>query len=282
MKTTDFRDCQRFADAITSVGGTVPPPLANLLSAHTLLASPASAQRPETDILTHALDGTLDQKMLDKLLAAAATAQIVNTYRAELARQSEHTLLGQFHRELEAGAGEEILDSMRERFDENAQAIAKARSLIDPESSAEHILASAAPEMVEAWQTLDGHLRVVNKIAAIASQFGPRLGSFPQITEYSLGHNHLLEDRAIMCTDGPLLADSAAFRRPDQGHRTSPWSRVALRLHTVESAQARYNAWAAGEFDRLHSGPQESWIDEHGKMHERPRPENPFKVKAST
>ena len=24
------------------------------------------------------------------------------------------------------------------------------------------------------------------------------------------------------------------------------------------------------------------WIDEHGKMHERPRPENPFKVKAST
>jgi hypothetical protein len=87
--TTDIRDCQKFASAITAAGGTVPDVLGHLLSAYQLLASPACAQRPESDILTHALDGTLDQKTLDRLLPAAATAAMANTYRGELARQSE-------------------------------------------------------------------------------------------------------------------------------------------------------------------------------------------------
>jgi len=94
-KTTDIRDCQKLASSVSAIGGVLPPVLGHLLQAHEVLSSPASAQRPETDILTHALDGTLDQKMLDKLLPAAATTAMVNTYRQEVARSAEHTLVGE-------------------------------------------------------------------------------------------------------------------------------------------------------------------------------------------
>ena len=74
--------------------------------------------------------------------------------------------------------------------------------------------------------------------------------------------------------------DSSLLRKPGI-HRNSPWCQTELRLNTIGEAQDRYDHWAAIEFDRLHSGPQESWIDEHGKMHERPRPRNPFAQKVS-
>jgi hypothetical protein len=280
-KTTDIRDCQKFADAITAVGGTFPVVLAHLLRAYQLLVAPAATQRPETDLLTHALDGTLDQKMLDRLLPVAATAAMANTYRQELARSAEHTLVGELHRQLAGGGADEVLDSLRPSFDKHAEAIAAARSLFNAESTPEDVLASAEPGTIEAWQTLDGHLRVITKIGAIASQFGPRLGSFPQITEFALGENARLDDRAIMCTAGPLVVDSALFGRPDQGHRTSPWARTSLRLHSIAEAQARYNEWAAEEFDKVHSGPRGGWVDQNGQVHQHPAPENPYRTKAS-
>jgi hypothetical protein len=68
------------------------------------------------------------------------------------------------------------------------------------------------------------------------------------IEEYALADNFRLEDRAIWCTDRPSLeAASAAFRRPDSGHRNSPWFKTALKLHSVDSARDRYRAWAAVE-----------------------------------
>jgi hypothetical protein len=55
----------------------------------------------------------LTKKALDKLLTAAATAQIVKTYRGDLACRSEHVLVGAFHRQMEAGAADLILTSVR-------------------------------------------------------------------------------------------------------------------------------------------------------------------------
>src|SRR6185312_6706975 len=107
-----------------------------------------------------------------------------------------------------------------------------ARSMINAESSAEQILATAQPGHVEVWQQLPTHLSVVSKIGAIAAQFGCCTAIFPQITEYNLVENNRLTDTALMCTAGPLEADSALFMRPDQGHRTSPWARTTLRLHS--------------------------------------------------
>jgi hypothetical protein len=279
--TTLIHDAKQFAAAITAAGGAVPDTLANLLSSYELLSSPAATQRPEDAIMDAALDGSLTAAKLDKLLPVAATAHMANTYRQELARSAEHTLVGQFHRAVKAGGADAILDSLRPNFDRHAEAIAKARSLFNHESSPEHILASGESGTIEAWQQLDGHLRVVSKIGAIAAAFGPRVGSFPQIREYALGEGFRIDDRAVMCTDGLLVADSALFQRPDNGHRTSPWARTTLRLHSITEAQARYDQWAADEFDRVHSGPQQSWIDEHGQMHEMQRPENPFRAEVS-
>jgi hypothetical protein len=100
------------------------------------------------------------------------------------------------------------------------------------------------------------------------------------ITEFTLGDNFKLDDRAVMATGGPIEADSALFRRPGT-HRSSPWCRTVLRLHTVDSAQARYNEWAANEWDRQHGGPVASWIDDKGQAHEHPRPVNPYRAKAN-
>jgi hypothetical protein len=138
---------------------------------------------------------------------------------------------------------------------------------------------TAKPQALSAFQALDGHLGVIEAIGLIAAQFGCRTCGFPQVTEYALGDNYKLDDRAIMATNGQLVADSAVFRRPDQGHRTSPWFRLPLRLHTVASTQARYDDWASGEWERQHAGPATSVIRENGKMRELPKPRNPFAQK---
>jgi hypothetical protein len=219
---------------------------------------------------------------LAKLLGPAATAARDNQYRLELAKNSEHVLAGEWHRQLKASAADQILDSLRPQFERHAQAIAKARSLFNHESTPEQVLASGEPGTIEAWQTLDSHLKVVAKIGAIAAQFGCRPGAqFPQISEFVSGDTFRTADAALMCCDGNLVTDSAPFLQPDQGHRTSPWFRVPLRLHSVESATQRYNAWAAAEFDRIHSGPRGGWIGEDGQMHEDPVPENPYRAKVS-
>ena len=49
-----------------------------------------------------------------------------------------------------------------------------------------------------------------------------------------------------------------------------------MKLHTVDSARDRYRQWASGEWQRLNAGPPTSYLDENGRMHQLPRPENPF------
>src|SRR5262249_7881947 len=152
-------------------------------------------------------------------------------------------MLGQFHRQVKTCA-DDILDSLREKWDRHAEAIEHAKTLFNAESSAEQIIAAGKPELVTAWQELSGHIKVITQIAHIATQFGPRNGIFPQITEYSLADNHRLTDTAICCTDGDLETDSAAFGRPDpMGHRDSPWFRTSLKLHSIASATERYRRW---------------------------------------
>ena len=87
-----------------------------------------------------------------------------------------------------------------------------------------------SPKLVECWQQLPGHLAALNKIAAVARQFGPRVGNFPLITEFANSDNYRLEDAAIWCADGNLEADSAAFRRPGVQPRQSPLFNVPLAL----------------------------------------------------
>ena len=59
--TSSLIDCQRLADAVNSLGGTVPDALQHLLTAHDILARPRAAERPETAIMDAALDGSLTE-----------------------------------------------------------------------------------------------------------------------------------------------------------------------------------------------------------------------------
>jgi hypothetical protein len=276
-------DCRQFATAVTAAGGTVPDSLSHLLSAHDLLTAPRAAEAPDTAILTAVLDGSLTAEKLEKLLPAAATAAMVNGYRAELASRSERVLVGQWHRALRDGAADEIILSLRPVFDRHAEGIAKARSLFNAESTAEHVIASGNSELVEVWNALHEHIRVVGKITSVASQFGCRpAATFPQVREYTAGETFKLDDRALMATSGGLVADSALFNMPDQGHRSSPFFRCGgLQLHTIAEAQARHDQWAAREHDRIHSGDPGGWIDESGQHHTHPRPKNPFREEMS-
>jgi hypothetical protein len=238
----------------------------------------SGATDPAKAIMASALAGELTEQRPGDLITEAAQKQLVANYTQELRARSEPMFVQQFHRALADGGADELLDSLRPSFDKAFEKIAAAMSLIAPSGSAEQFLASAKPAALAAWQGLDGHLAQIEAIGRIAAQFGPRTGDFPMVSEYALADNYRLDDRAVIATDGPLEADSAIFRQPDQGHRTSPWCRLPLRLHTVDSAQARYNEWAASEWDRQHAGPTGSWIDDDGEAHELPRPVNPYRA----
>ena len=274
--TTLLYDCTRLVTAVQEAGGRVPSTLANILDGAHLLATARPVSDPARDIVAASVDGTLTAATLDELITVAAHAQVVNAYLGELRQRSEGLFVKEFHKALRNGAADELLDSLRPSWDEHAAGIAAARALLgSSESTAEHVLASAEPGAIEAWQGLAEHIAVIERIGAIASQFAPRLGSFPLITEAANAENFKLEDRAIWCADGSLEADSAAFRRPGT-HRHSSWANVPLRLHSVDSARERYRLWAAAQWEAQHSGPPSGWIDEDGKYHESPRLANPY------
>ena len=73
-----------------------------------------------------------------------------------------------------------------------------------------------------------------------------------------------------MTTSGELVSDSSLFGQPGGDDRTSPFFKTTLKLWTIAEAQARHDAWAAGEFDRIHGGQRGGYIDESGIMHEGP------------
>ena len=252
-----------------------------MAAAH-LLNTQSAASDTAKSIVAAAADGTLTEKRLNTLIDEAAQQQSRANYVGELRARSERLFVNAFHQALADGAADQLIDSLRPAWDGAAEAIGAARALINAESSADQILASAQPSVITAWQGLDEHLAVIGKIAAIASQFGPRLGQFPLIKEFANADGFRLEDRAIFATDGGLEVDSGVFRRPDQGTAHHRGSRLPLRLHTVASARERYREWAAAQWEQTHSGPQESFIGEDGKMHEKPRPANPFQPKVTT
>ncbi|HEX7428239.1 MAG TPA: hypothetical protein VF328_15200 [Mycobacterium sp.] len=77
----------------------------------------------------------------------------------------------------------------------------------------------------------------------------------------------------VVTTRPKLLA--AAFNAT-----TSPYFRVGgLKLHSIAEMQARYDEFAAAEFDRVHSGLRGGYIGEDGRVHEDVVPINPYRDK---
>ena len=77
MAATSFGDCVRFAQSVTSIGGTLPKRLQGLLSGWEVLNAPAAAGRRQDDPIVDAcLTGTLSAEKLAELLPAAAGAAL--------------------------------------------------------------------------------------------------------------------------------------------------------------------------------------------------------------
>jgi hypothetical protein len=235
-----------------------------------------AAGRPDDAILDAARMGVLDLATRDKLAPVAAAAANTRDYLVALARDSQNLMLSQWHRVVPSCA-DGVLDSLREKFDRHAAAIAVARDLFTAETTAEQVLAGGVPEAMAAWQELTGHVKVIAQIARVATQFGPRLGWFPQVTEYHLADNHVLVDAALCCTNGNLVADSVMFgRRDPMQHRDSPFFAVPLKLHTIAEMKDRYRAFAEAEHDRVHSRDQGGVLVD-GIVVPNARPVNPFR-----
>ena len=245
-------DAERLVAAVQEVGGRVPVELTNILTTLDMLNAQSVRSDPALAIVRAGAAGQLSEKKLTAMLAEAAQAQQVVDYTGEARQRIEPLLVREFTAALQAGAANDLIDSLRPQWDAAAAFIGRARSAISAESSIEHFLATTDdPDAIELWRGLDAQLRIVNQIAAVVSVFGPRTGPFSLIKEFSGGDGSVLEDRAIFCTNGLITVDSSVFRRPDSGHKSSPWFRLPLRLHSIKSAQARYDTWAATEFDRI-------------------------------
>ena len=281
--TSQIFDLQRFAQQVAAAKGTLPDALGNLLRGYGVLTSPAATEDPANAILDAVVDGSLTEAKLQKMLPPAALADKTGEFRAGLAGRAERMCVQRWYRELEKGAADQILDSLRPEFDRHVEAIAEAKACgINAESTLETLIATGEPGLVGAWNNLGAHVQGIAKIAAVASEFGcqPK-AMFPQVRAYTPGHVHLLDDRALMCCDGGLLGDSSLFRRPDQGHRTSPYFRTPLKLRTIAEAQQWHDLWAAEEFDRIHVDRPRGGRIIDGVMVQDPVPVNPFKAKAN-
>ena len=108
------------------------------------------------------------------------------------------------HRELQSGAADNVLDSLRQRFDEHAAAIAAARDLIPAGTDLAQWLSTARPNAVEAWQQLPGHLAAVDRVGRIAASFGARPSArFPLFVEQGYTDNRLVSDVALFWSTAP-------------------------------------------------------------------------------
>jgi hypothetical protein len=251
------------------------------LSGADLIDGHSAAVTPVTTLVEQLVSGKPTSQKLRALVEAAAQQQVVADFIGGLKPAVEPEIVTRIHQALRDSAADLILDSLRCRFDQAAEAIAHARSTIGScESDPSHVLATGTAETIEAWQQLPQHLAAVARIAAIASMFGCRqTAAFSLVEVYGLADNFKIDDRALAVTSGGLVADSALFAQADpRGHTTSPFYRCGgLRLHSIEEMQARYNEFAASEHDRIHGGQRGGHIGEDGQVHIDPVPPNPFR-----
>ena len=246
---------QTLVSAVTAAQGRVPASLERLLAAADLLTAPSGQAASLRPIVEAALRGELDAKKLDKLTADAVQQSATANLRQELRQIAEPMIVEQFHTQLKNGCADEILAGLRDQFTEHAEAIAEARSLIPAETDLTQWLSDARPEAIAAWQALPSHLGVMDRIGAIAANFGARPSAkFPLFAEPGYTDNRLVSDVALFCVAGGLIGDSAPFLRagPTE-HRASPWFAVGpLRLNTVAQAAARYADFCAAAWDQTH------------------------------
>lgn len=241
--TTGLPHARALLDRITAAGGTVPDRLVSLLNVvDQLNAEPADADALD-GLIDQLADGKLSAKALDAAIAKAAAAESARTYRDNLRRKSASAVVRRFHVELESGAVDEVLTSLRPVVAEHAKALADASALISEFDTADQLIRGGSPEQITAWTSLDQHIEALQRVAAVVETFGPT-GDFALIgnpthllygvtfASYTAGGIFLANDTV------PLVTASATLRTPGS-HRDSSGARTGCAGPATSGAERR-------------------------------------------
>lgn len=266
------------------LGATIPKRLTNLIAAHKVIATAPPATDPVTAILDAAESGSLTEAKVAKLAADAASATAVAEYRAGLAQRAGRKFLGRFYDCLGDGDADTILDSLRPAFDNAASAVGDAMRIVDINATDTELATTATTEQLAAWRGLAGHLTILNRIAAIATEF-TTAGHFPLVADprerdvQLKGHSGPLHPRAVMCSQLPPDYATQIFMQPNPfgGVRTSPWLTAQPVLHTLDEARERVRAWAEDTWAVAEANRGKRYSSVNGELVEDTR-NNPFSL----
>jgi hypothetical protein len=261
-----INNARQLAADVEALGGALSPALGNILDAHGLLSTPPAASDPHTAVIDEAATGTLTAAKLDKLIASAAQAHAAAQMRRELAGRASRDLLQRFGRELLDGGADAILASLRPAFDGAAATIEEALQLVDLSQPYSTFIDEADPDELAAYQRLRPAADTIDRIVALAMQFGPRSITFPLIVRpvEGIGHEEFSLDDWAIFTATPegvrsasqymrdyhdAVASQRSIKPTDICMRFSPWLRGGLRLNSVTEARESVRQWAETKWD---------------------------------
>jgi hypothetical protein len=272
---THINDARKLAADVESLGGTVPAALRNLLDAYATLTAPAPTLDPFAAVLDAAAAGKLTPAKLTELVNASAQTRAAEQLRGELSgRRAALALMQRFSRELLNGAADEILNSLRPKFDEAAATIEECLQLVDLGLDYHAFIDQADPDALAAYQRLKPAAATIGEIVCLAMQFGPRSITFPLITRPVEGigdEEFALTDEAIfiatpegvrsatkfLLDHQAAVASQRSIKPTNMGMRFSPWLRGGLRLNSVTRECVR--VWAEQTWDN-HLAPSHAGI----------------------
>jgi hypothetical protein len=258
---THITDARRLVDDATALGVVPPEQLTRLLELVSAVKGVPAVADPAAALVEAAAAGKAAAQDLSRLVAAAAKAELEGEYLRRLQVSVAQHALRRFEQELRDGAADVLLDGLRPRLDEAANAIGDALTAIDPSWTADYIAKEATPDQTAAWRKMPGLIAKVDQIAALVANFGVH-GNFAQLDQPTSGlHNYIrgLRDESLLLTsfDPWRASEVISARRADW--RTSPWVRLPLQLNSLPEARERYRAvceaaWAAAESQRAGRG----------------------------
>jgi hypothetical protein len=249
---TGIRHAQQLAADVEHFGGVVPQRITDLIAANAALGGGPSGD-PTADLVREIATGGLAGDELAAAITTAAAADAAVRFHADLRVKAEQPIMRAIVQELETGAADEIMASLRPAFDEAVVVLQSARQHISPSDTAEGFLASATAEGLAAWHSITPAVEVLNGIGFVVAQFGP-LGQLEMVQAADPILGVQLAPEAVMF-GGPSLdvvAATHAFRKPGM-HRASPWfaTSYALRLNTLSEARERVREIAEVAFESL-------------------------------
>jgi len=249
---TGIRHAEQLAADVEHLGGAVPQRITDLIAVNAALKGGPSGN-PTDDLVRRIATGGLAGDELAAAIEAAAADDAAVRFHADLRVKAEQPIMRAIVHELETGAADEIIASLRPAFDGAVAVLQSAGKFVSPSDTAEGFLGTATGEGLAAWHSITPAVEALNGIGFVVSQFGP-LGQLEMVQAPDPILAVPLAPEAVMF-GGPhldMLEATRAFRKPGM-HRASPWfaTAYALRLNSIAEARERVRGIAESAFEAM-------------------------------